>query len=69
MYETELSRRAAMFSYIVLAVCTFYSFLFSVSLVRWLGGSFAFFSLALRVEKNANVPPTALKSIVNSINS
>jgi len=32
----------------------------SVSLVRWLGGSFGFFSVGLCVEKNTNVPPNAL---------
>jgi hypothetical protein len=29
-------------------------------LVRWLGGSFVFFSFVLCVEKNTNVPPKAL---------
>jgi hypothetical protein len=31
-----------------------------VVLVRWLGGSFGFFSVGLCVEKNTNVPPNAL---------
>jgi len=34
-------------------------FIWSV-VVRWLDGSFAFFCLALCVEKNANVPTKAL---------
>jgi hypothetical protein len=34
--------------------------LFKVSLVRWLGGSFGFFSVGLCVAKNTNVPPNAL---------
>jgi len=34
--------------------------LFTVSLVRWLGSSFAFFCLAFALEKNANVLPNAL---------
>jgi hypothetical protein len=33
---------------------------FSQSVVRWLGGSFAFFVLALCGCKKANVPPNAL---------
>jgi len=34
--------------------------LFAAVLVRWLGGSFGFFSVGLCVEKNSNVPPNAL---------
>jgi len=34
--------------------------LFTAVLVRWLGGSFAFFVWLLAVGKNANVPPNAL---------
>jgi hypothetical protein len=34
-----------------------------VSLVRWLGSSFAFFSVGLCIGKNANVLPKALAKI------
>jgi hypothetical protein len=34
--------------------------LFLLSLVRWLGGSFGFFSFGLCDEKNTNVPSNAL---------
>jgi len=34
--------------------------MFTAVLVRWLGGSFGFFSAGIWVEKNTNVPPNAL---------
>jgi hypothetical protein len=39
--------------------------------VRWLGGSFGFFSVGLRVRKNTNVPPNVLAVLVvkNSISA
>src|SRR5690606_17336459 len=40
---------------VVVFLCHFVSVL-----VRWLGGSFGFFSVGLCVEKNTNVPPNAL---------
>jgi hypothetical protein len=43
----------------VLSVVALLSIVYGV-LVRWLGGSFAFFCLAFALAKNANVLPNAL---------